>query len=315
MELLLNDLSLHGQFPDIPAFRTAIHEVMLLRQVASSYGRELHSHRNIPNSQISATASLYDALQTFPQNEKRSLLQWLTRLGPFWEDTAEHGPDQWMDCGDEVVTETAVGEAAYCQSIGVSRGLVSFAPSRWEYAPVSVRIVSQIATDVNVPNYWRTPQLETALREAAPPVTSWAQLESVTRSTFHRLTFSGDCFSYLNGQPFAPGPAARILVRLGVLDQLMGSVDGSGQRTARGHWLYQSHFTGDKAWFSDSSDSEKREFARQLTFPNPHPAGGSLFCTWHGKVNHPPFRIHFAWPEEPGAPLYVVYVGLKITRH
>ena len=315
MELLLNDLSLHGQFPDVPAFREAIHEVMSLRQVASSYGRELHSHRNISNSQISATASLYDALQTFPQNEKRSLLQWLTRMGPFWEDTAEHGPDQWMDCGDEIVTETAVGEAAYCQSIGVGRGLVSFAPSKWEYAPVSVRIVSEITTDVNVPNYWRAPQLETALREASPPITSWGQLEAASRSTFQRLTFSSDCFSYLNGQPFAPGPAARILIRLGVLDQLMASVDGSGQRTAHGHWLYQSHFTGDRAWFSDSSDSEKREFARQLTFTNPHPAGGSLFCTWHGKINHPPFRIHFAWPDGPGAPLYVVYVGLKITRH
>ena len=314
MELLLNDLSLHGQFPDVPAFRTAIHELMSLRRVASGYGRELHSHRNISNSQISATTSLHEALQTFSQDEKRSLLQWLTRLGPFWEDTAEHGPDLWMECGDEIVTETAVGEAAYCQSIGVSRGLVSFAPSRWENSPITVRIVSDFATNVDVPNFLRASDLEATLKRAAPPVTSWAQLESVSRSTFKRLMFSDDCFSYLDGQPFAPGPAARIRDRLGVLDQLMGAVDGSGQRTAHGHRLYQSHFTGERAWFSDSSDSEKREFARQLTFPNPHPAGEPLFCTWHGKVNHPPFRIHFAWPEGPGASLCVVYVGLKITR-
>ena len=314
MELLLNDLSLHGQFPNIPAFRTAIHEVMSLRRVASGYGRELHSHRNIPNGQVSASASLYEALQTFPQSEKRSLLQWLTRLGPFWEDAAEHDPDQLMDCGEEIVTETAVGEAAYCQSIGIGRGLVSFAPSEWEYSPVTVKIGSDFATNVDVPNFLRASDLEAALKEAAPPIASWAQLESVSRSTFKRLMFSDDCFSYLDGQPFAPGPADRIRLRLGVLDQLMGAVDGSGERMAHGHRLYQSHFTGDRAWFSDSSDSEKREFARQLTFPNPHPAGEPLFCTWHGKVNNPPFRIHFAWPEHSKAPLCVVYVGLKITR-
>ena len=314
MELLLNDLSLHGQFPGITAFREAIHQVMSLRQLAGNFGRELHSHRNIVNSHITPTASLHDVLQTFPQNEKRALLQWLTRLGPFWEDTAEHGYDHWMDCGDEIVTETAVGEAAYCQSVGISRSLVSFVPSRWEYSPITVRIVSDTATEVAVPNYWQTPELETALREAEPPIASWAQLESVSRTTFRRLTFSTDCFSYLDGQPFAPGAAARILIRLGVLDQLMGAVDAAGQRTRHGHQLYQSHFTGDRAWFSDSSDSEKREFAKELTFPNPAEASDVLFCTWHGKVNHPPFRFHFAWPENPGAPLYVVYVGLKITR-
>lgn len=316
IELLLNDLSLHGQFPDIRTFRTAIHKMMLLRSLAANFGYELHSHRNMINSRITATASLYDVLQTFSQDEKRAILPWLTRLGPFWEDTAEHGSDQWMDCGNEIVTETAVGEAAYCQFIGLSRALVSFTPSRWEYAPITVRIVSGSATDVvNVPNYWQAVQLEATLREAAPPIASWAQLESVSRSIFQRLTFTTDCFSYLKGQPFAPGPAKRIQSRLWVLDQFIGSIDSSGQRTAHGHQLYQNHFTGDKAWFSDSSDSEKHEFAEDLTFPNPQSTGEYLLCSWHGKINHPPFRIHFAWPDAPGAPLYVVYVGLKITRH
>ena len=173
MELLLNDLSLHGQFTDATAFRAAIHQVMSLRQLAGSFGRELHSHRNIVNSHITPTTSLHDALQTFPQSEKRSLLQWLTRLGPFWEDTAEHGPDHWMDCGDEIVTETAVGEAAYCRFVGVSRSLVSFAPSRWEYSPITVRIVSDNSYQVAVPNYRQAPELKAALREADPPIASW----------------------------------------------------------------------------------------------------------------------------------------------
>lgn len=314
MELLLNDLSIHEQFPDVPTFREAIHRVMSLRHLASNYGRALYAHRNVVNSRINARTSLHDALQTFQRDEKRSFLQWLTRQGPFWEDAAQHNPDQWMDCGDEIVTDTAVGEAAYCMTVGINRSVVSFVPSRWNFSPIVVGIGPGVANHVVVANYWRLPELEAALQAAEPPIASWQQLESVSRARYQRLTFSADCFGYLNGQPFAPGAAAHILSRFDVLDRLMNSVDASGQRTAEGHQLYQDHFTGDRAWFSDSSDSEKREFERALTFPNPELSGGHLFCTWHGKVNSPPFRIHFAWPERLRGPLYVVYVGLKITR-
>ena len=312
MELLLNDLSLHGQFRNIPEFQVAIRQVMSLRQLASYWGRELYPQRNILNGQVTPSTSLHDALQMFPQNEKRSILQWLTRFGPFWDDSAEHGPDHWIECGDEIVTETALGEAAYSLSSGIRRDLVSFAPSRWEYSPIKVRIAADTETDVKVLNFWQAQELEAALREAEPPITSWAQLESVSRNTFRLLTFSPDCFRYLDGQPFAPGCADRIRIRLAVLDQLVGSVDASGQRTVYGHQLYQSHFTGDRAWFSDSSNSEKQEFEKELTFPGPD--GGTVFCTWHGKINNPPYRIHFSWPEQLGAPLYVAYIGLKITR-
>ena len=313
MELLLNDLSLHGQFPDLTAFRKAIQLVMSLRSVASGFGHQLHSHRNILNGRVNPTMSLHEALQALSKDEKRSILQWLTRKGPFWEDMAQHSPDLWMACEDEIVTETAVGEAAYCMAVGISRGLVSFSPSKWQSSPLRVKIFSDTVADVTIPNYWRIPELEAVLQEAKPPIATWGQLESETRASFRRLAFSADCYSYLDGRPFAPGAADRILSLLGVLDQLMGLVDASGQLTEEGHRLYQNHFAGDRAWFSDSSDSEKHRFEKELTFPNPRGTGNPLFCTWHGKVNTPPYRIHFAWPERPGDPLYVVYIGWKIT--
>jgi hypothetical protein len=39
-----------------------------------------------------------------------------------------------------------------------------------------------------------------------------------------------------------------------------------------------------------------------------------IFCTWHGKVKTPQYRIHFSWPISAVAPLYVVYIGPKITK-
>ena len=90
--------------------------------------------------------------------------------------------------------------------------------------------------------------------------------------------------------------------------------DERNQRTPEGQRIYQDHFTGNKSWFSDSSDTEKDAFEAELTFHHPNQQGARLFCAWHGKVKSPQLRIHFSWPIPGGAPLYVVYVGPKITR-
>lgn len=312
MDLLLNDLSLHGQFLDPITFKEAVIRIMSLRRTAIRSGFQLHSPKDILNRRVTPSKSLNQALQRLPIDQKRSILQWLTKRGPFWEDLARHDFDLYMDYRGQIVTETAVGEAAYCLDIGLNRALVSFAPSNWQLSPVYVRVVSDIITEVAVPNYWETLELEAALQEARPPLDSWEQMERQSRREFQRLIFFADCFSNLSGQPFQPGVADRILARLRILNDLVGSVDAGGQRTPEGHRIYQEHFTGDSAWFSDSSETEKRQFERELTFTGPD--GNHFFCTWHGKLYNPPYRIHFAWPVSYRVPLYVAYIGLKLTR-
>lgn len=312
MDLLLNDLSLHEQFTNILTFRNAIHRVMQMRGLATSYGREVYAHRNISNRFVNPQKSLYQSLQELPREEKLATFRWLAQYGPFWEDVALHESDIYMDYGDEIVTDTAVGEAAFCNLVGIRRGLVSFAPSDWKSSPLVVRIESESVNVVSVPNFWDIPQLRAALQELEPPVASWDQMERVARRTFRRLFFSRECFIPLSGQPFAPGVAERILMRLRVLDELVDSVDEGGHRTEKGHQIYQDHFTGERAWFTDSSESEKQQFEEKLTFVDSQ--GNRLFCTWHGKVNNPKMRIHFAWPVPPGEPAFIAYIGLKITR-
>ena len=314
MDLLLNDLSIHQQFPSPAEFREAIRRIVAMRESASRLGRRLYCHRNIVNCRIDASTTVFAALQTFTQDEKRSLLTWLTKHGPFWEDAPEHSPSLSLRVDGEVVTETAVGEAAYCSAFGIDRRLVSFAPSQWERSPVTVTMSDNGETGIPVKNYWSQSDLETALQAAEPPINSWSQLEAVSRSRFQQLRFATECFRYLDGQPFVPGAADRIISRLEILDRLMGAVDDQSQRTSERNRLIRDHFTGERAWFSDSSATEKRDFRRELTFNHPVRPGDALFCPWHGKVSNPPFRIHFPWPVPAGEPLYVVYVGLKITR-
>ena len=53
-----------------------------------------------------------------------------------------------------------------------------------------------------------------------------------------------------------------MLVLLGILDQFARAFDADGRRTAEGQRLYWNYFAGDNALFSDSSDTEKRDFRK-----------------------------------------------------
>ena len=316
MELILNDCSIHGQFPSLGAFRDAIGRVMTIRETARRFGRDLQCHRNVVNAQVTHDLTMPQAVQALSSDRRRALMQWLTRRGPFWEDTRQHsGENDLLDYSGEPVTDTAIGEAAYCLIHGISRSLVSLKPSSWLVSPLSVNWHDNgHVSTVEVLNYWDPDKVEAALESAPVPLGSWKDLEEVARSRCPDLTFTNDSFDPLKGHPFGKGTAERLLLRLNVLHAIRNCFNERGERTPEGHALYREHFTGDKAWFSDSSDAEKAEFESDLTFAHPTKAGEWLFCTWHGKVKTPQLRIHFSWPIRASEPLYIVYVGPKITR-
>ena len=321
MELIFNELSVHGQFADLATFRAAIGRVMGIRRLMQRCGRELYCHRGVVGSEVMQGMTMPQAVQALDLNSRRALMQWLTRHtrhGPFWEDAREHGGDDYLDCfkyEDRIVTDTAVGEAAFCTLHGLRRGLVSLMPSSWQFSPVPVELhEDEVVRSIEVRNYWDADRLAADLENEKPPLGSWQELEMAARNRCRDVTFSSDSFEPLHGHPFHEGAADRVLLRLLVLQRMRNCFDGRGERTTEGHALYRKHFTGAKAWFSDSSASEKNDFADELRFPHPSGRGESLFCTWHGKVKWPQLRIHFSWPIRAVEPLYVVYVGPKITK-
>jgi len=287
-----------------------------MRQISRQYGRELYCHRNLPSARITGDMTLFQAIQRLTLAQKRAVMQWLTRLGPFWDEARMHSEDDYLECGSQIVTDSALGEAAMRNLRGSDCRLVSVSPSEWERSPLMVcwRTSAEEIQEANVENYWQTKILESVLASLPAPVTSWQELGAFCKTRFPDLTFSSDTFHPLFSHPFVPGAALRILETLHVLNRFKSCFNEHSTRTPEGQRLYQEHFTGAKAWFSDSSDHEKSIFKKELTFNNPEIKGQSIFCPWHGKIKTPQLRIHFSWPVRADEELYVVYVGPKITK-
>ena len=316
LDLIFNDCSIYGQFPDIGTFQESLGRLMVIRGLAHQFGRELLCHRNVAYSQVTPRSSMQSAVQSLSLPQRRAIMQWLQRTGPFWEDFRQHsGEDDLLEYNGRVVTDTAVGEAAYCLAHGVERSLVSLDPSCWLSSPLSITWHDRAyQRAVQVLNYWDPTQVRVALEAAPVSLESWKNLESIARTRCPDLTFASDSFEPLEGHPFGVGTAERLLVLLSVLQEFKNCFNERGERTPEGHALYRKHFAGEKAWFSDSADGEKSKFESGLTFPDPLNPGKWLFCTWHGKVKTPQLRIHFTWPVRANEPLCIVYVGPKITK-
>lgn len=322
MFLFVNDLSIHGQFPDILTFKKAMNQIMTMRRKAKQFGWEIFCHRRLASVQVGHDLSMSQAMQHFNKNERRSVVQWLNRNGPFWEDNPLHSPDEYMECKGDVVTETSIGEAAYHVVLEDLSCLVSFDPSDWLYSPINVLWFKdeERRVDIEIDNYWLVEKLESALRSAPPPLTSWEQLRTASIERFSNLTFTDGAFLPLNGLPFVHSAASRFLVIFDTLNSLKSCYDSEGNRTPEGHEIYQKFFTGKKgdggrgALFTDSSTGEKPTFKDKLTFTHPDKESEKLFCPWHGKVQTPQLRVHFTWPIRMDEPLYIVYIGPKLTK-
>lgn len=314
MDLILNDLSIHGQFGHPGLFHEALKRVMHLRDMAHGYDREIYIRQVDVMRCINSGSTVFEAIHKFTQDEKRAFLGWMSHQGPFWDNGVEIPSTSWFEHQGDNVTESALAFAACGVEVGVDRRLVSLHPSDWEVSPIIVTRRSDAdSSEISVDNYWQSSDLEIALQEIEPPLESWIQLENTARQRLQQITFTSDCFKDLAGRPFAQSAAKRILERLVVLNQLMEFTDDDGRRTPKGQQLFQDHFVGKQAHFSDSSDSEKQQFQKQLSFPIPDSPGQLELCSFHGKVKKPPYRIHFNWPVPPGGRLYVVYVGWKRT--
>jgi hypothetical protein len=321
MDFFVNELSLHGQFNDVAEFRQAIREIMSCREKITSYKRRLFVSRHIVDREVLQGGKKFR--QTVPETGNRDFVRlvmiWIDKDGPFIEDNRISDPGEYLSLTEqknEVVTDTGVGEAAFRQFRGFDTSLVSFIPSNYNYTPIEV---CWHHNDSNVEicellNFWEAKKLENYLQTRQSPPSSWQDMINQLPSRFPNLTFLNKLDVFLNREPFDIYIVERVLVLLDVLNQLKASFDDQGKRTQNGEELLNNYFRRQNALFSDASDQEKNDpnLRSRMIFSDPD--GHQLECFWHGKIRHREYRIHFTYPITYNQPLYIAYIGPKLTK-
>lgn len=314
--LFANELSFDGKFDSFESYYESLNCLMRIKNEARKHGFSVQCTKSILNSEITRDLNFQQSLQRLSKEQRLALTQWVTQSGPFWDECRCHTSDDYFEIANgDIVTDTCIGEAAYLQVKGTPSSLISLFQPHWGSDKISVtwqRDAGDMCIDVV--NQTQFEPFVKSLNNLPQPIESWKQLEVMCEKRCVSLSFSQNTFASLKGVPFVQGASLRILELLLVLDKLKCCFNEAGERTEEGHEIYQEHFTGDKAWFSDSSVTEKRQFEDALTFKHPKENEETLFCTWHGKVKTPQIRIHHSWPITKDTPLYVMYVGPKITK-
>ncbi|MGH9722065.1 MAG: hypothetical protein ACRD8O_17795 [Bryobacteraceae bacterium] len=245
-------------------------------------------------------------------------MSWLANSGPFWDDERYTNPDDLFHFEGDDITDQGLGEAARRKLLFVQANVFSLLDGSQRFArtPLAVQhgLIEQPISTVLIDNFWTIVGIETVAAELRP--SSWAQMIDVAKGRLPRLIFSSEILSRLQSSPFHAGVSDRVLELLGVLGSIVAETRDDLSLTDRGIAILQQHFVGEKAWFTDESDGNKRRFRDELTFPDPSVAGRYLVCSWHGKVKIGQFRIHFEWPRPTGQrEIKITYIGPKITKH
>ena len=332
MDLLLNDLSIHEQFHDVSSFHQALERLMKMRAVAEQFNRKIHCNCSLRNTKPMSNMVIEKAIGQLPESKRRLVMLWLTN-GPFWDapEQRKHSEDDLLECvdqNDQVVTNTAIGEAAFRELSDLPCGIVSIKPSDWESSSVKVAYRDGNGQSgnqfIDIKNFLDSNTWESSLKQEKLPIRSWDDLKEIAfnddlketaLNRFNRLTFARDCFEPLDKLPFAKCSAEKLVELLYILNKLANERDKDNAQSVEEKQIEINHFTGDKAWFSDSSETEKQRYREKLTFPHPEDTNHKLFCPYHGKERHLQLRLHFyPWPIQSGEPVYVVYIGPKLTK-
>lgn len=315
MQLHFNDLSLCGQFATPDSFRTAIQPVLEFRRHHSRLGQRLYCSRSLSQRPATPQHTVQQAvLATDDRNFKGLILRWLG-AGPFWDDEREENPDDYFHYEGEDVTLQGLGEAARRRIHLIDAGCFSLTEGTDRYARTPLNVNHGLEEDplgvIAVPGFWNSAELPAILSQVSD---SWRSLVAEADARFNLLWLHPDILHPLEKIPFDSVIAERVMSLFSVLQSIAAEKNTDGSLTEYGVQIWQQYSVGDSAWFTDESDQNKIDFSRVLEFCDPE-YGGKISASWHGKIKHLQFRVHFEWPMRiDRTQIRIFYLGPKLTK-
>lgn len=316
----MNERSLTEPHVSARAVADRISDFLKARARSPAMRRGVYCARLLPHLRLGNGQQLGAAVRVLPTPIRTLFFGWVASQGPFLDDEREEIADDLFYHQGEEVTDEGLGEAARQLLREHPAGAYSFVMNdEGRFARTPLEVVRGFEDEpvgrVAVSNFWDPATAADAIAADAPEPASWPELLSRCRERFTSLLIGAHCEEVLGRHPFEPNVARRTLALLGVLQRMVDETDAQGALSDLGRNLRELHFVGGKAWFTDESDDNKRDFLHEMTFADPAGAGPPITCFWHGKIKTPQYRIHFEWPiPAPFDRVRVPYIGPKIAK-
>lgn len=318
MTWYVNDLSLCGQYVDATAFLVELKTLMQARKKLPVLEQKMFCSRELHTRPVTRNMDFREAVKSQQAIVPVQLvLAWLTKSGPFWEDDRVSNEDDYFELDGVDVTDLGIGEAARSQIAGRQASSFSFADGGFDYTPIDVQhgLIEQPLGTISIPNIWDSNTLYQIAQATVPAPVNWMQMLSQAEGYFDNLYFSPEVIDSLKKESFSSYVVERVFSLLAVLQEFVSCLNEDGSHSDRNNELISQHFSGPKAWFTDESVTNKRDFHDEMSFPDPDNKGEHIFCSWHGKIKTPQYRIHFEWPLAGRSTFRIFYIGPKITKN
>lgn len=320
MRFYLNEASVQGQFEDEAEFRKLL-EKLLAARARSPVLAGMRTTPALADRPVSHERSVRQVTQGWRGSPTAgALLAWVGRNGPFiHEDRLDEAEDLFHCLGVEV-TDGGLGEAARRIKAGELAATVSFPGGEPDFAQSPLPVVhgfeEEPIGDYPVENFWDMDVAVARGIDEQASATNWQAMVEAARQRFPSLLLPNALHedARLAREPFDAIIRDRFYALLGYLEAYMRGRDEDGNECPEAQEILRTHFQGERALFSPESATNKRNFEREMTFPDPE-GGADIFAHFHGKISHRFFRLHFDWPVPASATrLKVLYIGPKLTK-
>lgn len=319
MQWIVNELSIDGDFDSIDAFFLALIPFIKLRHENPVLKKSFLCGAKLSSQPIINDIKFMKAVLEHLDPQMRALtLNWVGKSGVFWDATREDNKDDYFEFDNLDVTEYGVGECSRRILAGKEASLVSLISENARFCDATLVVTHGLPElpieHVSIDNITSPSVLKESALSVVPRPSTWPDAIAAFRNDFKSLLISDAVEEQLSSQPFGVCPYTRMEDLLKVLQDFICSRDPDGKYTDKTRGIINEFFSGEKAWFSDESVTNKRDFRKELTFVDPLDESKNIFCSFHGKIKSPQLRIHFCLPNATDKILKICYIGPKITK-
>jgi hypothetical protein len=297
-------------YNDHESFKTLLREITSFYKVAKKYEHIIYIHtKTIADTQI-CNIPFRNAINDTKviSSEIRSLIMTIVDRSTPVLPTDSAIPDGFeFIFNKEKIPNTGLAECAFRQIMEETISAYSLPSQKFnfEILNISVSQNNNGISDEIIKNFFTLEAFKKEV-EIEKPVNSWDNLIEYIDNNYEYIIMTDDAKKNIKSETFEVRLANALIIRLNILSDMI-----TAKSSEIFLELHRNHCEGERAWFSDESDTRKRDLKDKLTF---NISAQSILCSYHAKVQLRDFRIHFSSRPKMGEKVYIAYIGGKILN-